>query len=56
MTITKVKDAIAANYGYLDFADLWINGDITQEIIDDLMELYGNAREHQATKAQPNMN
>ncbi len=37
----EVKNEIAVNYGFKDWQDLWVNGDITLNIIDDLMLLFG---------------
>lgn len=37
----EAQNAVAVQYGFKDWSDLWINGDLTPAIIEDLMEVYG---------------
>ena len=37
----QIKNEVAVKYNFKDFGDLWLNGDITQNIIDELLAAYG---------------
>ena len=44
MSITEAKELFALKQGYKNWVDYFINGDMTNEEIDNLMELYGEHR------------
>lgn len=52
MLTLEVRNEIAVKHGYKDFNDLWWNGDITLELIEDMMLGYGLAKERQTVDLQ----
>ena len=58
MSVTEAKELFALKQGYKDWVDFFINGDLTNEEIDSLMELYSENKicENLKNCSKPNYN